>query len=316
MGHMTDHLDAERLAAFADGSLTRAERAAVEAHAADCGPCLEMLAAMIRTEPPAQPSRWRPAIVLRWAVPAMVGATALALWVNVDRAPREEIAAPQTKIEAVPQESRAAPAEPLAPAPETRARSAADAANKSVPPPSSAAARDALQQRTVREEAEEQKLARKDAAAPTPGRAREGFADTAQQAAPTAPPAAGAAGSRRLAATASTIDVASSDASTRWRMRGGVLERTTDGGKTWETRAEALQGAWIAGASPAPDVVWFIGRGGDVLIYADGQAVRRRLPEGVDPVSVVVVNGREGVVSAVDGRAFATTDGGVTWTAR
>lgn len=314
---MDQHLDAERLAAFADGSLTRAERAAVEAHAADCGRCLGMLAAMVRTDPPAQPSRWRPVVLLRWAVPVAVAATALALWVNVDRTPREE-AAPQAKIEAVPQESRAAPAETPVPAPGTGARAAADAVNKSVPPPSAERQGAAAQQRTVREEAKEQKLARKDDAAPPPDRTREAFADTAQQANPAAPPAAAAAGaaSSRLAATVSLTEIASPDGLTRWRMRGYVLERTTDGGKTWETRAEALQGAWIAGASPAVDVVWFIGRGGDVLIYADGQAARRRLPEGVDPVSIVTVSAREGAVSAADGRTFATTDGGITWTPR
>ena len=47
---MDQHLDAERLAAFADGSLSSAERVAVEAHAADCPHCLQLLAAMARTE--------------------------------------------------------------------------------------------------------------------------------------------------------------------------------------------------------------------------------------------------------------------------
>src|SRR5215207_344089 len=49
---MDQHFDAERLAAFADGSLAREERAAAEAHAADCPRCLHLLAAMARTDEP------------------------------------------------------------------------------------------------------------------------------------------------------------------------------------------------------------------------------------------------------------------------
>ena len=113
------HLDAERLAAFMDGSLTRAERAAVEAHAADCAHCLQLLAAMARTEPSRRRASWRLPVVLRWAVPLAAAATALALWVNVDRAALElhRPTAPAASVDAV------APAPPSpAPPPQQPAR--------------------------------------------------------------------------------------------------------------------------------------------------------------------------------------------------
>ena len=75
-------LDAETLAAWTDGSLRPAERAAAEAHVADCGRCLELLAAMARTEPPPSVTTRAPWFSVRWLVPlttAAVVVTALVL---------------------------------------------------------------------------------------------------------------------------------------------------------------------------------------------------------------------------------------------
>ena len=103
---MDQHFDAERLAAFADGSLSAAERAAAEAHAADCAQCLQMLAGMARTHEEApRPSRaaWSLPSFMRWAAPIAVAATALALWFNVDRQPRQEpVPTEQAKANATP----------------------------------------------------------------------------------------------------------------------------------------------------------------------------------------------------------------------
>jgi Putative zinc-finger len=97
---MDQHFDAERLAAFADGSLSSAERAAAEAHAADCPHCLQLLAAMARThEEPPRPSRagWRLPVFVRWAAPLAAAATALALWINLGPEPRQEQAPTSTE---------------------------------------------------------------------------------------------------------------------------------------------------------------------------------------------------------------------------
>ncbi len=103
---MDQHFDAERLAAFADGSLSSAERVAAEAHAADCPHCLQLLAAMARThEEPPRPSRagWRLPVFVRWAAPLAAAATGLALWFNVMREPPPEpVATKQAKV-SVPQ---------------------------------------------------------------------------------------------------------------------------------------------------------------------------------------------------------------------
>jgi hypothetical protein len=77
-------VDAETLAAWADGSLMSREREAAGAHAADCPRCLAALAALARTLPAqaAVPwwSRW---FSWRLLVPLAAGAAAVALWVAV-----------------------------------------------------------------------------------------------------------------------------------------------------------------------------------------------------------------------------------------
>jgi hypothetical protein len=86
-------LDAELLAAWADGALDARERTEAELHAADCARCQAVLAAMITTMPaPAETagssdfagiwSRWRrPA--LAWLIPVTMATAALAVWVAV-----------------------------------------------------------------------------------------------------------------------------------------------------------------------------------------------------------------------------------------
>ena len=75
-------LDAETLAAWADGGLPAAQRALVEAHVADCDRCLAMAGAMATTSPPAPVERptWSP---IRWLVPLTTAAVAVTAWLVV-----------------------------------------------------------------------------------------------------------------------------------------------------------------------------------------------------------------------------------------
>src|SRR6185295_2264202 len=57
------------------------------AHAADCARCQALLAAMVRTVPPAATHPWWRASFMRWLVPLTVAATALLIWVNVPPRP-------------------------------------------------------------------------------------------------------------------------------------------------------------------------------------------------------------------------------------
>jgi hypothetical protein len=144
-----EHLDAEVVAGWAEGSLDPEVRAAAEAHAADCMRCQAVLAAMVRTEPLAdvRPSpAWFNAPV-RWIVPFAAAAAALTLWVVVSqdaRAPAVQQAASRTAETDALAERAAAPIEPAAPqaapAQPAQARTReAQAADRELPPRAPAA---------------------------------------------------------------------------------------------------------------------------------------------------------------------------------
>jgi hypothetical protein len=74
-------VDAETIAAWADGALPPGEARAVEMHLSGCMRCLETAAVFAKSAPPPLPARapwWRSAHV-RWLAPALAGAGALTL---------------------------------------------------------------------------------------------------------------------------------------------------------------------------------------------------------------------------------------------
>ena len=86
-GPSQECLDAETVAAWADDTLGRDERRAAEAHAADCGWCQALVAAMAKTAPPAAARSWWRAPVMGWLVPLTAAAAALLVWMNVPGTP-------------------------------------------------------------------------------------------------------------------------------------------------------------------------------------------------------------------------------------
>ena len=86
-------LDAETLAAWADGGLSATAAAAVELHASSCSRCTAVLAALERSAPAASTTRvWTPARVFRWLAPLAAAATAVAIWIAVPDRPLTQVA--------------------------------------------------------------------------------------------------------------------------------------------------------------------------------------------------------------------------------
>jgi hypothetical protein len=113
-------IDAETLAAWADGGLSKAHATAVELHLADCDRCTAMLATFARTIPaaPVVESLWK-RWHLRWLVPVATAATVAALWVLVPRPESPQIATlsrPTTDLPA----PAGAPAAPTPTAPQAQ----------------------------------------------------------------------------------------------------------------------------------------------------------------------------------------------------
>ncbi len=111
-------LDPETLAAWMDGELRGAARVAAERHAAGCNRCQALLATMARTTPEIEAAPWRK-VSAKWLVPIAFAATALVMWVSVERTRFNPVssATPQTtasrdELSTVPAGPQSGPALP------------------------------------------------------------------------------------------------------------------------------------------------------------------------------------------------------------
>jgi hypothetical protein len=318
-------LDADTLAAWADNALDTGELAAAEAHAADCARCQAMLAAMVKTAPtPAAAAAfpWRMPL-LRWIVPLTAAAAAIIVWTTVSL--RDEGPA---NVRQVSQSAKANPAPAAATAaPDALALSAsrtpsssgrreqetprqdkkAESENKTRAVPDANAASDVPAHSAYARLEKAQASA--DAAAAPPGA-------SPPAAAPAAPLRASASAAKALSVVVPETVIVSSNPASRWRiLPGGAVQRSADGGSTWETQGTGVSEALSAGVSPSPLVCWLVGPGGVVLLSTDGRSWKRvGFPEAVRLVAVRAIDGQTATVTAADGREFVTQDGGQTWT--
>jgi hypothetical protein len=100
-----------------------------------------------------------------------------------------------------------------------------------------------------------------------------------------------------------------------WRITAvGRLERSIDGGATWQEQSVEVARV-TALSAPGGRVAWLVGPGGAVLRTTDGETWERRpFPEDVSLTDVRADgDGNTATVAAADGRSFRTTDGGATW---
>ncbi len=102
----------------------------------------------------------------------------------------------------------------------------------------------------------------------------------------------------------------------QWRVAAGSLDRSSDGGRTWQRQATGIEGAIAAMAAPAPSVCWVVGRGGAVARTVDGVSWHRiPFPDPTrELVNVQATDDRTAIVTASDGARFQTSDAGNTWT--
>ena len=312
-------LDAETAAAWADQGLDARERAIAEAHAADCGRCQALLAAMVRTQPPAAVAAaaapWWRMPALGWLVPLTAAATALVIWVAVpNRAP---VPVSDGGAEAVDQ-VRPARESVAPPAAVSRPEASADMQAKAVETPLPVVTRErqessALEKQTVQApQAVNAPTAETMTMAPPASRS----ADAAlPRSAPSELRALGAPARMSTFANAMETVIVSSNPATRFRLLpGGGVQRSADGGATWRIETTGAADTLTAGASPSPSVCWLVGPAGAVFLSADGRSWRRlAFPEAEDLRAVTATDQENAVVTTVGGRSFVTTDGGLTW---
>jgi hypothetical protein len=121
--------------------------------------------------------------------------------------------------------------------------------------------------------------------------------------------------SQALQVQSSAPVIQTPDAGVQYRIPGaGVVERSSDGGATWQGQSVKSKAEILAGAAPSENVCWLVGRGGIILLTTDGQKWRKiPSPSAVDLVGVTAADAASATVTAADGREFSTKDGGRTW---
>jgi hypothetical protein len=341
-GGVTDScLDAETLAAWIDGGLSGAALEMAQSHVADCARCQTMVGALARinsgvplAKPEHTPRRW-----LAWLVPLTAAAAAVALWVAVPRdtgAPLARATEVRKSADASnAQEPRLADNPSQTPAREVKERSAeARARSKDERLAPTVVSGGSAKKETARRdqpplEANELKDANRleaDSLRPNVSGATARSVAGAAPAPSVSPPAAAPSAlaetvtvgrlSAQLAKAAG-FEIVSPDPAVRWRIAGSVVQRSANGGSSWQTVSTGIAAELTAGAAPSPSVCWIVGRGGVVLLSSDGSSWRRvAFPEAVDLSAVQAVDALTALVTAADGRTFSTTDGGATWVRR
>ena len=161
------------------------------------------------------------------------------------------------------------------------------------------------------------------AAAPAEAARSKMAAAEVQKAAPVAgqAPAVGEAAGRfeapkgLMALRASANIVASPQGNVVWRFgANGLIERSTDAGKTWIRQLSPVTVDLITGSAPSEKVCWAIGASGTILRTTDGEYWERLAsPTTANLRSIKARDALRATVTTADGQAFVTSDGGQTW---
>jgi hypothetical protein len=293
--------------------LKGADAAAAEAHVSDCPRCQATVAALVRATPAAKAPDpwWRRGWVVGSLVPLTAGAIALAIWVGwpdeARRAQLDRFEVQPPPPASAPQQEPAARADQLQAPPAREERSAA-----------------ASPQRALKDESDnkERRSRAVPNAAPPTADARAAQSVDSIAAAPSALPPAAAREAAPLSETIRSVqkaaanEIASPDASVRWRVgASGSIQHSTNGGATWGALSSGVTEDLTAGAAPSPTVCWVVGRSGTVLRSTDGRRWQRvAFPEPADLVAVQASDAVTASVTTAAGRTFRTSDGGDTWT--
>ncbi|MGA3025187.1 MAG: YCF48-related protein [Bryobacteraceae bacterium] len=310
---LSGHPDANILTAFAENTLLARERAAVTGHLADCADCRESLALAFGAEQ-AEPAvvvqprvarRWQP--VWSWAAStAAICIVVSAVWeFRAQRvAPLEPPPGPPAISAPIP--LQAAGVKAAAPRRFIRPPTAADGATPglaAVPPPPPAPA--------PQQTADALSVVQQQAPAPPYNQqaeaVRPGAQYLVQQQMAAAPPALARSAAARMK-TASGFAVMTRPAPFGWRIASGVVQRSSDGGATWQTVPISDQVSFRAVAHFGSDV-WAGGSAGALFHSVDSGAHWERVATGTTGAIVAIK-------AVASGEVVVTTDDGRTWRVR
>ena len=102
-----------------------------------------------------------------------------------------------------------------------------------------------------------------------------------------------------------------------WRLGdGGLIEISTDRGKTWNAQNSGVTADLTTGSATSNDVCWVVGKSGTLLLTVDGGKHWSQLssPIAADLGGVHATNASHASIWDVPNRnSFETNDGGATW---
>ncbi len=119
----------------------------------------------------------------------------------------------------------------------------------------------------------------------------------------------------RLANSVGEVTIAAPGGLVFWRAgQAGVIEISSNAGKTWTLQAGPVTTDLLGGSAPTDKVCWIVGSSGTILRTTDAGAhwQKLRAPVQDDIRTVVAVDARQATVSLTSG-SYQTTDGGATW---
>jgi Photosynthesis system II assembly factor YCF48 len=119
----------------------------------------------------------------------------------------------------------------------------------------------------------------------------------------------------RLAKTVTEVTISAPGGLASWRVGpAGIIEFSSDAGKTWTVQPGGVIADLLAGSAPSDQVCWIVGRSGTIVRTTNGGAhwQRLRLPTQDDLRSVSAADAQHATVSSTNG-TYQTTDGGATW---
>lgn len=157
------------------------------------------------------------------------------------------------------------------------------------------------------------------AAAPVEGTRSKIAAAELQKAVPPAAPGresrAPAAATGLLAVRSLQVVIVTPNRNVVWRFGAeGLIEKSTDAGKTWIPFVNPARQNLFAGTAPSEKICWGVGARGTVVRTTDGELWEKlALPTTENLVSITARDALNASVTTNDGRVFITTDGGKTW---
>jgi Photosynthesis system II assembly factor YCF48 len=117
---------------------------------------------------------------------------------------------------------------------------------------------------------------------------------------------------------AAVLEVMSPDPSVRWRILNGLmLQRSSDGGLSWQAEKVEIIRRITAGAAPSTSVCWLVGQNGLVMLTTDGRTWQQiAFPQFTALKDVRATDARTATITTADGRVFVTENGGKTWSSK